>query len=160
MTRRRCCCWEQAPLFDRASPWLLNPSSRLTLDHYLPKEQCPEFSIFPKNLVPSCAVCNTRKRDKILEVGTDVRMFLHPCFDTIQEVEFLVVRTRMEADALVLPYRLTRPEGMTVRTFRHLQSHFAELDLADRYRRMGLEHLGGQYPALRRAWVHRRTPAG
>lgn len=133
-------------------------SESSTLDHYLPKEQYPEFSVFPKNLVPSCAVCNTRKKDRILEQGTDVRMFLHPCFDTIPNVEFLMVRTRMEADALILSYRLTRPEGMAARTFRHLRSHFDELDLADRYRRMGLEHLGGQYPALRRAYGAAEDP--
>jgi hypothetical protein len=123
-----------------------------TLDHYLPKEQYPEFSIFPKNLVPSCAVCNTRKRDHILDEGTNVRMFLHPCYDSIPNTEFLTVRTRIEADALILSYRLFRPAGMPPKTFQHLQSHFTQLDLADRYRRMGLEHLGGQYPALRRAY--------
>lgn len=127
-------------------------SESSTLDHYLPKEQYPEFSVFPKNLVPSCGLCNIRKKDRILEEGTDVRMFLHPCFDAIPDVEFVTVRTRMEGDALVLSYRLSRPRGMAVRTFRHLRSHFDELDLADRYRRMGLEHLGGQYPALRRAY--------
>ncbi|MCK1453591.1 hypothetical protein IVB36_22630 [Bradyrhizobium sp. 35] len=123
-----------------------------TLDHYLPKEQYPEFSVFPKNLVPSCAVCNTRKRDRILDKGTNVRMFLHPCYDLIPDTAFLAVRARMKADALVLSYRLTRPAGMALQTFQHLRSHFNELDLADRYRRMGLEHLGGQYPALRRAY--------
>lgn len=127
-------------------------SESSTLDHYLPKEQYPEFSVFPKNLVPSCAVCNTRKRDRILDEGTNVRMFLHPCYDVIPDMEFLTVRARIEADALILSYRLTRPTGMAPRTFRHLKSHFNELDLADRYRRMGLEHLGGQYPALRRAY--------
>lgn len=127
-------------------------SESSTLDHYLPKERYPEFAIFPKNLVPSCTVCNTRKSTRILEAGTDVRMFLHPCYDTIPDAAFLAVRTRMEAGDLILSYRLTRPEGMAARTFRHLQSHFTELDLADRYRRMGLEHLGGQYPALRRAY--------
>jgi len=127
-------------------------SESSTLDHYLPKEQYPEFSIFPKNLVPSCAVCNNRKRDRILQVGTDVRMFLHPCFDSIPDVPFLTVQTRIEMDALILSYRITPPHGMAVRTFRHLQSHFTELDLADRYRRMGLEHLSGQYPALQRAY--------
>lgn len=127
-------------------------SESSTLDHYLPKEQYPEFSVFPKNLVPSCAVCNTRKRDRILDEGTDVRLFLHPCFDAIPDLAFLTVRTRMEEDALVLSYRLTRPAGMTVRTFEHLKSHFGLLGLADRYRLMGLEHLGGQYPALRRAY--------
>lgn len=127
-------------------------SESSTLDHYLPKEQYPEFSVFPKNLVPSCAFCNTRKRDRILDEGTKARMFLHPCYDVIPDTEFLTVRARMEADALILSYRLTRPAGMALRTFRHLRSHFNELDLADRYRRMGLEHLGGQYPALHRAY--------
>lgn len=127
-------------------------SETSTLDHYLPKEQYPEFSIFPKNLVPSCAVCNTLKRDRILIEGTEVRMFLHPCYDAIPDLAFLAVSARMEADALILSYRLTRPVGMTAHTFHHLQSHFIKLDLADRYRRMGLEHLGGQYPALRRAY--------
>jgi hypothetical protein len=127
-------------------------SESSTLDHYLPKEQYPEFSVFPKNLVPSCAVCNTRKRDRILDDGTNVRMFLHPCYDVIPDIAFLRVRARMEADALVLSYRLVRPAGMALQTFQHLRNHFDELDLADRYRRMGLEHLGGQYPALRRAY--------
>lgn len=127
-------------------------SESSTLDHYLPKEQYPEFSVFPKNLVPSCAVCNTRKRDRVLDEGTNVRMFLHPCYDVIPDVAFLTVRARMEADALVLSYRLTRPAGMSHQTFQHLRSHFTELNLADRYRRMGLEHLGELYPALRRAF--------
>lgn len=127
-------------------------SESSTLDHYLPKEQYPEFAVFPRNLVPSCAVCNTRKRDRVLNEGTNVRMFLHPCYDTIPEMAFLTVRARMEANALILSYRLTRPVGMTLRTFRHLQSHFNKLDLADRYRRMGLEHLSSQYPAFRRAY--------
>lgn len=127
-------------------------SESSTLDHYLPKERYPEFSVFPKNLVPSCAVCNTQKRDRILDAGTNVRMFLHPCYDPIPDMAFLTVHARMEADALILSYRLIRPAGMALQTFRHLTSHFNELDLADRYRRMGLEHLGGQYPALRRAY--------
>jgi hypothetical protein len=43
-------------------------------------------------------------------------------------------------------------DDQTLRAYRHLQSHFDVLNLADRYRRMGLEHLGGQYYALRRAY--------
>jgi hypothetical protein len=127
-------------------------SESSTLDHYLPKERYPEFSVFPRNLVPSCALCNTRKRDLILDEDTDVRVFLHPSYDIIPEREFLTVRARMKDDALILSYRLQRPAGMALRTFQHLQSHFTALDLADRYRRMGLEHLGGQYPGLRRAY--------
>lgn len=43
-------------------------------------------------------------------------------------------------------------------TFSQIRSHFRLLDLADRYRRMALEHLGGQYHALKRAYgVGERT---
>jgi hypothetical protein len=129
-----------------------NISESSTLDHYLPKEHFPEFSVLPPNLVPSCAVCNTRKRDKVLEEGTDVRMFLHPCYDTIPEAAFLDVRTRLEDDALVISYRICRPQGMSLQTYRHLQAHFRVLNLGDRYRRMGLENLGELYPSFRRAY--------
>lgn len=123
-----------------------------TLDHYLPKERYPEFAIFPANLVPCCAVCNTRKRDLVLIGGTDIRAFLHPCFDTIPNEEFLAARTRIEDDALIISFRMQRPAGMLLRTFRQLQSHFEVLNLADRYRRMSLDHLGEYYPALLRAY--------
>lgn len=127
-------------------------SETSTLDHYLPKEKYPEYSVFPLNLVPSCGVCNTRKRDRILEDGTDVRMFLHPCYDDIPDEAFVEVSTKMEGDVLVLSYKVVRPPGMSLRTYRHIRSHFTELNLADRYRLMGLEHLGGLYPSLRRAY--------
>lgn len=127
-------------------------SETSTLDHYLPKEHYPEFSIFAKNLVPCCAACNPLKLDRILSHGTDVRLFLHPYFDIVPDVEFLTVSARIEADALVVSYRLNCPAGMAERTFLHLQSHFGQLNLADRYRRMGLDHIGEKYPALRRAY--------
>lgn len=127
-------------------------SESSTLDHYLPKEKYPEYSVFPLNLVPSCAICNTRKRDRILEKGTAIRMFLHPCYDVIPDEPFVNVRVRMQDEALIVSYRLIQPPGMNHETFLHLQAHFRELDLADRYRRMGIEHLGGQYPALKRAY--------
>ncbi|MBK1664473.1 hypothetical protein CKO38_06200 [Rhodospirillum rubrum] len=127
-------------------------SESSTLDHYLPKEQYPEFSVFSPNLVPCCSPCNTRKRDKILDDETDVRLFVHPHFDQIPTTLFLAADVDLRADAIVLSFRVTRPAGMALATFQSLQSHFRLLDLADRYRRMALEHLGGQYRALKRAY--------
>ena len=45
---------------------------------------------------------------------------------------------------------------MPLHTSRHLQSHFEALNLADRYRRMSLDHLGEYHPALRRAYGDNR----
>jgi hypothetical protein len=131
-------------------------SESSTIDHYLPKESYPEFSIYPNNLIPCCPWCNTKKRNRILIDGTDVRMFLHPCLDKIPAADFISVRARIHGNALLITYRLDRPKGMKKRTFQHLQSHFDELGLADRYRRMGLEHLGSQYLAFKRSYGKRR----
>lgn len=60
--------------------------------------------------------------------------------------------SRLADDALLLSYRMVRPEGMEQQTFLHLRSHFTELGLADSYRLMGLDHLGSQYPSWRQAY--------
>jgi hypothetical protein len=50
-----------------------------SLDHVLPKEHYPEFSIFSKNLVPACD-CNTKRKTDTRNLATGARV-LHPYFD-------------------------------------------------------------------------------
>ena len=121
-----------------------------TLDHYLPKEQHPQFALLSGNLVPSCGPCNTRKGRLVVDESTYVRFFLHPYFDKIPDLQFLHVDVAPLSDALGLIYRLARPNGMTRRTFQHLNTHFTRLWLADRYRLMSLEHLRDRYLAFAR----------
>jgi hypothetical protein len=123
-----------------------------TLDHYLPKETYPQFSIFSRNLVPACASCNTLKRDRIRDEDTQVRLFLHPYFDDIPTRQFLRVDVVLSADGLRLNFRVERPQGLPQRTFRHLESHFTLLKLGNRYRRRALIKLGDQYRPLKRAY--------
>lgn len=133
-------------------------SESSTLDHYLPKERYPEFSVLPINLIPSCSPCNTKKRDKILDRGTNIRKFLHPYFDAIPDLPFLNVGTRMAQGSLVLTYQIIQPVGMSAQTFQHISFHFSEMDLADRYRRMGLDHLGELYGALKKVYGPNQDP--
>jgi len=50
-----------------------------SLDHLLPKEDYPEFSVYSKNLVPACD-CNTKRGKATINRLTGVRV-LHPYFD-------------------------------------------------------------------------------
>ena len=50
-----------------------------TLDHYLPKEKYSEFSLFSKNLIPSCS-CNTLRKSTVRGVASPERV-IHPCYD-------------------------------------------------------------------------------
>lgn len=50
-----------------------------TLDHYLPKNGFPIFSVFSKNLVPACK-CNSKRSETLLGTNAGERV-LHPYFD-------------------------------------------------------------------------------
>ncbi|MDO6505547.1 hypothetical protein Q4506_00615 [Colwellia sp. 4_MG-2023] len=52
-----------------------------TLDHILPKDDYPAWSLYSKNLVPACG-CNM-KRGNALKGNTQGVRVLHPYFDTI-----------------------------------------------------------------------------
>jgi len=54
------------------------------LDHYLPRKDYPEFSVFTPNLVPACAECNSGNKRAIYQGDTDER-FLHPYFDKLAD---------------------------------------------------------------------------
>lgn len=61
-----------------------------TLDHYLPKDIYPEYSILTKNLTPMCFKCQIRKGVKVCDEHGK-RIFFHPYFDEIQWPIFRVV---------------------------------------------------------------------
>lgn len=56
------------------------------IDHYLPQEHFPEFSILHKNLVPICGACNEIKSDNIPGASKD---YFHPMFDKLPDEPFL-----------------------------------------------------------------------
>jgi 5-methylcytosine-specific restriction endonuclease McrA len=54
-----------------------------TVDHYLPKEDFPEFSVMAANLVPACSHCNSGKKGRTFRGAFPNERFLHPYFDTL-----------------------------------------------------------------------------
>lgn len=121
-----------------------------TLDHYLPKEHWPIYAVFTRNLVPSCASCNTRKKVLVVDEVERVRAFLHPYFDAIPTQRFLALNAVLHPNTLSLTYTVFRPAGVDAPTFRHLRSHFNKMKLAKRHRLRSLSHLKDRLPALRR----------
>ncbi len=51
-----------------------------SLDHYLPKEHYPEYTVFSKNLVPACK-CNSSKGKKVTGSTAGLERILHPYYD-------------------------------------------------------------------------------
>lgn len=58
-----------------------------SLDHYLPKDVYPEFSILPLNLVPVCDLCNRRKSNLVGSAASG--RFFHSYYDTVPGIPIL-----------------------------------------------------------------------
>lgn len=54
-----------------------------SVDHYLPKEDFPEFSVMAANLVLACSHCNSGVKGRTFRGATPNERFLHPYFDTL-----------------------------------------------------------------------------
>ena len=57
-----------------------------TLDHYLPKQSFPEFSITACNLFPMCDICQGEKGTATVNLANE-RLFLHPYFDQFTDAQ-------------------------------------------------------------------------
>ncbi|SDT00497.1 hypothetical protein [Pseudomonas sp. bs2935] len=62
-----------------------------TLDHYLPKNSFPDFSITAVNLSPMCDKCQGKKLEKVLSNDGE-RLFLHPYFDEFLDQQVINLR--------------------------------------------------------------------
>ena len=103
-----------------------------TLDHYLPKEEFPEFSIFSKNLIPICSPCNSSYKG-VKWVDNGKRIFIHAYFDIFPAQTFFTVsvstgtKLSLVFDALHVPAHVDFSELFS--------RHFEKLKLNERYKR-------------------------
>ncbi len=127
-----------------------------SLDHYLPKNRYPEYSILPYNLLPACGVCNLKK---LQEVGdTEGGRFLHSYLDRFESVGPLITcEITTSGEELVIKYapRDSLPEKVK----RIVRYHFKGLDLQERYTTASLDRILGVYDLLEEAY-HDEGPAG
>ncbi|NIG34265.1 hypothetical protein C1Y43_08655 [Pantoea sp. ICBG 828] len=104
-----------------------------TLDHYLPKDIFPEFSVTLVNLFPMCDICQGAKSVKIND-EEGKRLFIHPYFDNFieQQVLILDIREPFNAPSSIELY----PHPDIDRELQGLISrHITELEIHARYYR-------------------------
>lgn len=102
-----------------------------TLDHYLPKDDFPEFAITAANLSPMCDICQGEKKIKTVTAANE-RIFLHPYYDEFLDTQVVV---------LEFGKPLETPPSITLRASRALNvtqkalvsRHLHELGVIRRY---------------------------
>jgi len=116
------------------------------LDHFLPKESYPEFSIYSRNLTPSCGRCNSLK-------GTDASArYLHAYYDQIPHKRFLRTSVQLRPGAVWVSFsvNVTNIDGPLAEKVAH---QFTTLQLGERYSMQAAERLGSYAPSLERTFA-------
>jgi hypothetical protein len=75
------------------------------LDHFLPKEAFPEFSVMAANLVPACTSCNSSVKGRTYKGESPDEWLIHPYFDTLAKSDLWEIR-------IIQPYPAARFEAI------------------------------------------------
>ncbi|EKO3516613.1 hypothetical protein LA983_001033 [Vibrio fluvialis] len=122
-----------------------------TLDHYLPKEEFPEYSVFSKNLIPICSACNSNYKGTKWKEGSN-RIFLHTYFDIIPDERFFKASITV-GDKLSIDFSTVSVTSQVY--FSNLFSkHFEKLSLNKRYKRKAASEIKRKRRSLER--IYRR----
>lgn len=117
------------------------------LDHYLPKADYGELAIYPKNLVPSCSPCNNAKRRIVPGAeGTHGPGLIHPYFEPLADVDFLLADVIFAGAALEVTFRVDAAQVPAVAA--KLQFQLERLKLNERYRKQINKFLSEQRTAV------------
>lgn len=103
-----------------------------SFDHYVPKNEFPEFIVNPKNLFPSCTVCNSFKNALWLENGK--RKFLNLYLDTLPSLQYLFVEIFPENNSFNFNFFLENRFGIDPDLFALINSHYENLKLTKRFK--------------------------
>lgn len=130
-----------------ACPYCGHPFKPDTIDHFIPKEKWPEYSIFPNNLVPQCKYCMPIKGQNYHCKYTLSAMYLHPFYnDILSKINFNVnVEFSSESANFIVGFSAPELDAQQKeRAIRHLQ----ELQVKRRFR----EYCEETY----QRWKHKR----
>ena len=108
------------------------------LDHYLPKAHFPQFSVLPKNLIPSCRDCNMDGKGQGFAASAD-KQIIHPFLDHADffNEQWIFARytpsSTGQNDPGVVEYFVRPPVNWTNINKQRVENHFIDFDIAVRY---------------------------
>lgn len=104
-----------------------------TMDHYLPHEKFPEYSIHAQNLIPCCSECNEKKGDAEI-----LNMYL----DILPDKEYLFMDVERSGDTLSFTFRLENTSGeVDAALFNRIEFHYNKLNLFSRMKDAAIQAL-------------------
>lgn len=106
-----------------------------TIDHYITKNEFPEYSALIKNLIPCCYSCNNKK-DEVWRKNKK-RRYIHFYNDNFLHENFLHAKLILKRGDSTpqINFYLSKPNTMSPSDFRIVKMHFKDLKLLKNYNR-------------------------
>jgi 5-methylcytosine-specific restriction endonuclease McrA len=103
-----------------------------SLDHFAPKDDFPEFSVHPHNLLPCCTECNSKKSKQWLL--NNQHKFLNLYIDKLPTQQYLFVDlTVISLNDIEVEFKLDNPHGIPTEIYSIITSHYNNLELFKRF---------------------------
>ncbi len=103
-----------------------------SLDHIVPKEEFPEFSVNPKNLIPACTTCNSHKYESWKLNNKTI--FLNLYTDILPSEQYLFVDLLITPNNIQPTFELKNINNIDANFFELLKSHYSRLNLQSRFK--------------------------
>ncbi|WP_312765772.1 hypothetical protein [Epilithonimonas sp.] len=107
-------------------------NSVASLDHFIPKEDFPEYSVNALNLFPCCTECNSKK-NKLCFDGEE-SLFLNLYLDELPNKKYLKADFDFNNDIPMVTFTLCNPEIIEISIFKTISNHYERLNLLERMR--------------------------
>ncbi|HHX8277376.1 HNH endonuclease [Vibrio alginolyticus] len=116
-------------------PFCGRPVKTRILDHFIPKNKWPEFSIYPNNLVQQCDSCSSKKGQQFYCNESSIVKYIHPkYFDLLSRVQISISIDII--DELNLSNVILRPEFKVIGKTSNIEktrirAHIKNLEISD-----------------------------
>lgn len=104
-----------------------------SLDHIVPKDEFPEFSVNPRNLFPSCTKCNGHKN--VIWRENNKSLFLNLYLDDLPEEQYLFCNPTFDDDKITLQFTVENRFNIEQSLFELIYNHYTRLHLPKRFKK-------------------------
>lgn len=103
-----------------------------SLDHIIPKTVMPVFADHPKNLIPCCSNCNSKKSNAWFADGN--WNYINLYLDDLPNKQFLFVDLAVDGNTLKVKFYIDNRNLIDKNLFLKISNHYTKLDLCRRFK--------------------------
>lgn len=126
-------------------PFCGRPGYPRILDHFLPKNRWPEYSLLKNNLVNQCSACSSKKSESYFCIKNSSPKFIHPIYSSVLsklELEFSInIPNPLDIKQFEISLEIKIPPHYSVKTQKRVKLHIQSLEI----RKYAIEHAERTY---------------